>query len=380
MANDPLNLRNRIVGHADVDPRTLVPNEANWRKHPQSQMNALHGALGDIGWVTEPIVNRTTGRLIDGHARVELAINEPTIPVTYVELSLEEERKVLATLDPIGAMAEADADLLADLLESIETHDANMLEAIAQVAASNDIELMPDDGLTADDILAQLAADQTADQEAEVELGVRDVPDAVWPTNNVWGVPTLDITMQADAVDLPVNAWGSIGKKSKMIGTYHFYTDDHRFDTRWRNPTPIVNAGTINVVEPNYSTNLQMPKAVVLWHTYRKRWLARYWQSKGIRVFVDLDVNPEFKDINLLGVPKGWRAYACYMREAHHKEEHLDMYLAQAQEHAEAESVLLMVVGGSKAIQAKCEQSPYCIFVPDFGQAFYHNYYQRTVK
>ncbi len=81
--------RNRIVGHAGVAPADLVPNPRNWRSHPQEQQRALAGALGEVGWVAEVLVNRTTGNVVDRHLRIELALarHEPTVPVTYVELS-----------------------------------------------------------------------------------------------------------------------------------------------------------------------------------------------------------------------------------------------------------------------------------------------------
>ena len=88
--------RNRIVGHADVPPGELIPNPQNWRAHPPEQQRALIGALAEVGWVAEVLVNRTTGRVVDGHLRIELALSrdEPTVPVTYVELT--EERRVSA--------------------------------------------------------------------------------------------------------------------------------------------------------------------------------------------------------------------------------------------------------------------------------------------
>src|SRR4029453_6975894 len=109
--------RNRIVGHADVPPEELVPNPRNWRTHPEEQGRALSGALAEVGWVAEVIVNRTTGRVVDGHLRIDLALarQELSVPVTYVELSEDEERVVLATLDPIGAMADAEALALESL-------------------------------------------------------------------------------------------------------------------------------------------------------------------------------------------------------------------------------------------------------------------------
>lgn len=85
----PAVWRNRIVGHAEVPPAELVPNPRNWRTHPPEQQRALAGALTEVGWVGEVLVNRTTGRVVDGHLRIDLALerHEPAVPVTYVELT-----------------------------------------------------------------------------------------------------------------------------------------------------------------------------------------------------------------------------------------------------------------------------------------------------
>jgi DNA modification methylase len=136
--------QNRIVGHADVAPAELVPNPRNWRSHPPEQQRALSGALAEVGWVGEVLVNRTTGRVVDGHLRIELALarNEPSVPVTYVELSEEEERIVLATLDPIGAMAEAESAALAELLAGLEPADAALRALLDDLARQHEVEVI----------------------------------------------------------------------------------------------------------------------------------------------------------------------------------------------------------------------------------------------
>lgn len=120
--------RSRIVGTADVPPGEIVPNPANWRTHPTNQQRALGAALDEVGWVTHVVVNRTTGRLVDGHLRLELAIRrkEPFVPVTYVELTEDEERLVLATLDPLAALAGRDDERLVSLLDGLAISDADM--------------------------------------------------------------------------------------------------------------------------------------------------------------------------------------------------------------------------------------------------------------
>lgn len=116
----------KIVGHGEIDPRKLVANPKNWRKHPPSQEAVLGDVLDEVGWVQSVIVNKTSGRLVDGHLRVKLAAKrgDKTIPVSYVELTEEEEDLVLATLDPLAGMARADKKALSQLVEGIDTERA----------------------------------------------------------------------------------------------------------------------------------------------------------------------------------------------------------------------------------------------------------------
>lgn len=112
--------RNRIVGHGTEHPEDLRANPRNWRLHPENQRAALRAALSGIGWVQQVIVNRQTGLLIDGHARVEEALRagEESVPVVYVDLTDDEERKALAMIDPIGSLAGTDEETLRLLAES----------------------------------------------------------------------------------------------------------------------------------------------------------------------------------------------------------------------------------------------------------------------
>ncbi len=66
-------------------------------------------------------MNRCSGFVVDGHARVALALarGEATVPVLYVDLDPAEEALVLATLDPIGAMAGRDDEKLRTLLAGL---------------------------------------------------------------------------------------------------------------------------------------------------------------------------------------------------------------------------------------------------------------------
>jgi ParB-like chromosome segregation protein Spo0J len=141
------NWRNRIVRQELVDPRELKVNPANWRLHPKEQQSALRGALSNIGWVQNVIVNERTGRIVDGHARVAAATNanEPVVPVVYVDLTEEEELTVLTTLDPIGALATADQEMLDDLVGSLTVND-NELASFMELMGSRSFAQLVTDG------------------------------------------------------------------------------------------------------------------------------------------------------------------------------------------------------------------------------------------
>lgn len=119
----------------NVDPEQLLAHPLNARRHPGAQRDALRESLGKAGWVDVVKVNVRTGHVIDGHARVEEAISAgATVPVLYVDLDEQTERYVLATLDPISALATYDSEVMAELLQGQEIEAEALrlqLEAIA---------------------------------------------------------------------------------------------------------------------------------------------------------------------------------------------------------------------------------------------------------
>lgn len=140
--------RSRIVGEADVPPDTLTANPANHRRHSARQKKAISAVLDDLGWVSRVIVNRRTGRIVDGHARVAMAIDrkQPTVPVVYVDLDDAEERRALATYDAIGALATSDPEAWKAHIQAMP-EAAKVLARLtpwsAPIATGPDVRLLP---------------------------------------------------------------------------------------------------------------------------------------------------------------------------------------------------------------------------------------------
>lgn len=154
------DIRNRIVGDGIANPRELQANPENWRTHPARQLDALRGILASVGWVQRVIVNKNTGFILDGHARVELAAanGETEIPVVFVDLEPDEERLVLATLDPIGALAGTDTSQLEALLDSVSTDDP-ALQALLDELRDGIPEVEILEGQTEPDKVPSVSAD-----------------------------------------------------------------------------------------------------------------------------------------------------------------------------------------------------------------------------
>lgn len=99
--------------------------------------------LEEVGWVQQVIINQRTGNLVDGHLRCQLAAREgnKTIPVLYVDIDEAEEALVLATLDPIAAMAATDKQKLADLFEQFNSDNENVQKLIDEIAKKEMLDI-----------------------------------------------------------------------------------------------------------------------------------------------------------------------------------------------------------------------------------------------
>jgi len=122
-------------------PQELADNPANWRTHPTEQINALTGVLAEVGWAGACLYNSRTNRLIDGHARKKVALEQGTdkIPVLVGNWTEEQEKTILATLDPLASMAQADSEALGKLLAQIETDNEAIRAMLDDLGRENGV-------------------------------------------------------------------------------------------------------------------------------------------------------------------------------------------------------------------------------------------------
>lgn len=202
-----------------------------------------------------------------------------------------------------------------------------------------------------------------ADKEAFYRSMCKDV---LYDSDNKFEIPNLLLEQQAGRLELPLSPWGANSRLRKDVTTYHFYVDDYRFEALFKDPIKLMTSGCKAVVEPNCSCHDQTPIAWGIQLIYKKRWLSRYFQECGIKVYADLNVSHKFIEYNKMGIPKGYNAF--FTRGLDGWMESLKSDLQVAQEISGLEKPNLIVYGGGEEIQEFCRQKG-LLYVTDFINA-----------
>ena len=319
----------------------------NPRSLSEKEFKQLKTSLDKFGMIDKPIVNADSANtIIGGHQRKHVleasGVKEIECWVPDRELSDKEVEELNIRLNKnTGSW---DFDVLANEFELDDLLDWGF------------------DKQELDLDLWQPESEEAEDEPVSDEELINRVPDAVWGSDNLYGIPMLDLNMQADHLEAPFAGWGTMARKNKMTGTYHFYVEDNRFEQIWRNPIDVANSACYALVEPNFSVYADMPKAVAIWQMFRKRWLARWFQSIGIRVIVDLNIAHRHDDLRFIGVPEGWKSYCTRAYSARLDETVIEY--EQAVKHAGGGTILFVCYGGGKKAEELAMEKGW-IWYPD---------------
>jgi len=140
-----MKLRDRIKELRRVKASDILPNPANWRTHPKAQQDAMRGILAEVGIADALLVRETPEglQLIDGHLRADVAPDSEW-PCLVLDVDDKDAAKLLATIDPLAAMAETDPEKLEELLKQIDTDSEALQQMLAELADEAGLQ---DDGV-----------------------------------------------------------------------------------------------------------------------------------------------------------------------------------------------------------------------------------------
>jgi len=154
-----IRIRDRIRELIRVRACDLVPNRKNWRRHPKAQADALRGLLEEIGYsdalLARQLVNGSY-EIIDGHLRAATT-PDMMVPVLVLDVNEEEADKLLLALDPLAAMAESNAEKIADLIRTVKTDNEAVKDLFRRAAGNRIWRIVHPECLEEADISADLA-------------------------------------------------------------------------------------------------------------------------------------------------------------------------------------------------------------------------------
>lgn len=135
-----MKIRDRIKELRRVPAGELRPNPRNWRTHSTAQRDALQGILAEVGYAGALLARELPDgslELIDGHLRAETTPDMP-VPVLVLDVNEEEANKILATHDPLAALAGTDAAALEALLDKVQVESAALQSVLDDLLPSSD--------------------------------------------------------------------------------------------------------------------------------------------------------------------------------------------------------------------------------------------------
>jgi hypothetical protein len=143
----PPDVRKRIARHVRIRASDLVPHELNPRRHPAAQRQALADLYAEVGFARSLLAYELPDgrlKLIDGHLRQEMS-PDMEVDVEVLDVTDEEARKLLLSIDPLAALAEHDAGTLEQLRQITDTRSdalGNLWRSInaASAALEDDLE------------------------------------------------------------------------------------------------------------------------------------------------------------------------------------------------------------------------------------------------
>jgi len=161
-------LRTRVKELRMVRASDLRRNPKNWRDHPENQRSALHAIFDTIGF-SGAIITRVLPdgalEIIDGHLRQDES-GDNDVPVLVTDLTEQEADLLLATYDPIAAMAETNDGMLRELLDGLQSsisseHFESLNDMLSSFTSGESFQF-PTGGIDVEEKLAQSSTPPSA--------------------------------------------------------------------------------------------------------------------------------------------------------------------------------------------------------------------------
>ncbi|MHB8118610.1 MAG: DUF4417 domain-containing protein [Methanothrix sp.] len=369
----------------------------NAKKHRRKDFDTMKEALEQTNFKDFVKYDPTTDTIIDGHRRVATAssMGKKELPVLIVrDLTPEKVKLLRLAYNRLPEQSTYDKHNLINTLADLKSAeidyaflDYSKYDQLIDAAVNKDIDLCLEssygnrstlgslnygDPLLASeseplDLSRPSALPKTSvlipPQKGQGErLSGMGLADTVFPSDPIEGIPILSLDFMATEAKTPWSKWQELSAKKSIGGTRHFYAYDKKLYNIWHNPYQLLEGTPAQFCEVNFSIRNTHGRAYALGQIYRKRQIARWLQSKGFPIFVDMNVGGKWAKENLIGVEEGWTAYCTrgYTDKALYIAEQIDLAVQRAGQN----NILFVIYGGGEVIE-DCAKESGCVWFPE---------------
>lgn len=275
----------------NLDINTLTPYKNNAKKHPKKQVEQITNSIKEFGMIDPIGIWGKDNIIVEGHGRYlackKLGIAE--VPCIRLDHLNDEQRKAYTLAHNKVAESEFDWDMI-----ELELEDINIdMEQFGFDFVDEEEEKQKNKENTQKRV-ANILNLEIAQYEG---VGKYDIP----PLEPIKSIP--DITEW-----IGFNYVLSDKTPSKNKGV-HFFIDDYQFIRIWNNPDAYVDKLSKYgvVIAPDFSPYGDMPLATQIFNHYRKHWVAKYLQERGVNIIPCIRASSDERslDFYLEGEPKG---------------------------------------------------------------------------
>ena len=289
----------------------LKPYKKNAKIHTDKQIEQIKNSIQRFG-MNDPIGIWKDNVIIEGHGRMlacqELGFQE--VPVIRLDHMTDKERKAYCLAhNKLTMNTDFDFEILSEELEDL--FDFDMEDFGFEFVDEEDYK------------------EKTQERvENILNLGI-----ASYEGVGKYDIPELE-PIYADEIG-EITEW--IGFNYVMSDTepqgkaVHFFVDDYQFSRIWNNPEKYVEKLKKYecVLTPDFSPYADMPMATQIYNHYRKHWVGKYLQERGVKIVPTIRASRDERSLEwyLDGEPKG--GVVCISSMWTHEEDSKEYFLKE---------------------------------------------------
>lgn len=270
-----------------IDIKDIKPYENNPRKNDEA-VDYVANSIKEFGF-KNPIVLDKNNVIINGHTRYKASkkLKLKQVPCIYADDLTEEQIKAFRIADnKVSEFAKWDFDKLDLELEDIGLD-------------------MQDFGI---DFITELEHEEFQERTQKRVENILNLGYDAYEGEGKYDIPEIKPVYELGEIKewIPFNY--VLSDKNPKGKAVHFYIDDYQFERLWKNPDKYVDKlkQYVAVTSPDFSPYGNMPLATQIFNHYRKHWVAKYLQDRGVTIIPTIRASTDERSLEfyLEGEPK----------------------------------------------------------------------------